>query len=134
MRLNVRTAQAGCLFSDRSEPARPLSRREKSKRREVLFRETAFEALARRASAAARAIAQKSPANLWANFDFCLRDSAIGPAGLPDPAMALGQPDGLCGLVADLNPDQILEAFRRGLHPAASVGPLKYWSPIHRME
>lgn len=48
--------------------------------------------------------------------------------GLPDPFVAAENPPGLCGFVSDLSPDTLAEAYRRGLHPFAHVGTLKWWS------
>jgi leucyl/phenylalanyl-tRNA--protein transferase len=132
MSVDVRMAQVGGLFSEGVEPRAPLTPRERRKRREQLFEETLRDALTRQARAVARALRPDRIASLPPNLDFVLRERAIKPAGLPDPARALALPDGLCGIVADTSPDLVMEAFARGLYPKADCGPLKYWSPASR--
>ena len=55
-----------------------------------------------------------------------------GGRGLPRAADADDAADGLCGLVGDLAPATLAEAYARGLYPFAHVGPLKWWSPAER--
>ena len=52
--------------------------------------------------------------------------------GLPDIADALERPDGYCGLVHDLDPETLNEAYARGLFPFSHIGPIKWWSPKSR--
>lgn len=47
---------------------------------------------------------------------------------LPDPESALDNPPGLCGIVRDLSPATLSEAYRRGLFPFSHIAPLKWWS------
>lgn len=56
-----------------------------------------------------------------------------GNRGLPQASEALDLPDGLCGLVSDLEPSTLLEGYARGLYPFCHVGPLKWWAPRERM-
>ncbi len=133
MSFNIRASQVGNLFSEGVEPAAAPTPRERRKRRETLFEETLSQSLRRRVRAVARALRPDRIASLPSNLDFVLRERAIKPAGLPDPAQALSRPDGLCGMVVDATPDLVMEAFARGLFPRADCGPLKYWSPARRM-
>jgi leucyl/phenylalanyl-tRNA--protein transferase len=80
----------------------------------------------------ARALRPSGIGALAAGLDFVLRERAIQPAGLPDPAHALASPDGLCGLVAEPRAEMVMEGLARGLFPAADCGPLKWWAPAHR--
>ena len=41
--------------------------------------------------------------------------------------------NGLCGLVSDLAPATLLDAYGRGLYPFCHLGPLKWWAPRERM-
>ncbi len=52
--------------------------------------------------------------------------------GLPQVADALDRPDGYCGLVRDLDPETLNEAYARGLFPFSHIGPIKWWSPKAR--
>jgi leucyl/phenylalanyl-tRNA--protein transferase len=52
---------------------------------------------------------------------------------LPLASEALDLPDGLCGLVSDLELETLLEGYARGLYPFCHVGPLKWWAPSERM-
>lgn len=132
MTIDIRMAQVGGLFSEDAEPRAPLSPREKRKRRDALFVESFAEAMRRRFRAVVRALRPDRIASLPGNLDFVLRERAIQPAGLPNPAQAMTRPDGLCGLVADASAELAMEGFARGLFPKADCGPLKWWSPSVR--
>ncbi len=132
MTIDYRTAQAGLLFSEGFEPGAPMTLKERRARREVLFAESVASSMRRRGLAVARALRPASIGGLPAGLDFVLRERAIQPAGLPDPAHALARPDGLCGLVAEPNAELVMEGFARGLFPAADCGPLKWWAPSQR--
>jgi leucyl/phenylalanyl-tRNA--protein transferase len=63
-----------------------------------------------------------------------LRDlPSIGRPLVPDPAQALDQPDGLCGLAGRIGVSELLAGYRRGLFVMSHTGPLKWWAPRHRM-
>ncbi len=49
--------------------------------------------------------------------------------GLPKVTDALERPDGYCGIVRDLDPETLNEAYARGLFPFSHIGPIKWWSP-----
>lgn len=52
----------------------------------------------------------------------------------PDPASALGQPNGLLAAGADLSPQRLLAAYQRGIFPWYNDGePILWWSPDPRM-
>lgn len=51
---------------------------------------------------------------------------------LPFASAADDAADGLCGVADDLSPATLSEAYARGLHPFAHVGPVKWWSPASR--
>ena len=59
----------------------------------------------------------------------------LGPGTpFPDPECALEEPNGLLAIGADLQPDRLLDAYRRGIFPWYSEGdPLLWWSPDPRM-
>src|SRR5215208_898791 len=56
-----------------------------------------------------------------------------GDRGLPHATGARDDCNGLCGLVADLAPATLLEAYGRGLYPFCHIEPLKWWAPPERM-
>ena len=52
----------------------------------------------------------------------------------PDPASALGEPNGLLAAGADLSPQRLLAAYQRGIFPWYNDGePILWWSPDPRM-
>jgi leucyl/phenylalanyl-tRNA--protein transferase len=52
----------------------------------------------------------------------------------PAPESALKEPNGLLCAGADLSPDRLLDAYRRGIFPWYSGGePILWWSPDPRM-
>jgi leucyl/phenylalanyl-tRNA--protein transferase len=56
-----------------------------------------------------------------------------GPAALPDPALAMDEPNGLLAAGGALTPDWLLHAYRRGIFPWYSRGqPILWWSPDPR--
>ena len=52
---------------------------------------------------------------------------------IPDPALALDQPDGLCGLAGRIGVAELLVGYGRGMFVMSHTGPLKWWAPRHRM-
>ena len=51
----------------------------------------------------------------------------------PDPELALREPDGLLALGADLAPERIIAAYRRGIFPwYEEPQPILWWSPNPR--
>jgi leucyl/phenylalanyl-tRNA--protein transferase len=53
---------------------------------------------------------------------------------LPDPALALRDPNGLLAAGSDLSPERLLEAYRGGIFPWYAAGqPVLWWSPDPRM-
>lgn len=59
----------------------------------------------------------------------------LGPNDpFPDVVHALREPNGLLAAGADLSPERLLEAYRRGIFPWFSPGePILWWSPDPRM-
>ena len=62
-----------------------------------------------------------------------IRDLLAGHSRIPDPAQALSQPDGLCGLARGLTVSELVEGHRRGMYVTSHLGPLKWWAPRQRM-
>ncbi len=63
---------------------------------------------------------------------FWVADNRI-VANLPDVTKALRQPDGLLAIGGNLEPDTLLNAYRRGIFPWYSQGqPILWWSPDPR--
>jgi leucyl/phenylalanyl-tRNA--protein transferase len=63
-----------------------------------------------------------------------LRDlPRIGRPLVPDPARALDDPDGLCGLTGRIGVRELLDGYGRGMFIMSHTGPLKWWAPRHRM-
>ncbi len=63
---------------------------------------------------------------------FWVADNRIA-ANLPDVTKALRQPDGLLAIGGNLEPDTLLNAYRRGVFPWYSQGqPILWWSPDPR--
>jgi leucyl/phenylalanyl-tRNA---protein transferase len=56
-----------------------------------------------------------------------------GPDSLPDPAEALSEPNGLLAAGGSLEPEWLLESYRRGIFPWFEAGqPILWWSPNPR--
>jgi leucyl/phenylalanyl-tRNA--protein transferase len=56
-----------------------------------------------------------------------------GPESLPDPNEALTEPNGLLAAGGSLEPEWILESYRRGIFPWFETGqPILWWSPDPR--
>jgi leucyl/phenylalanyl-tRNA--protein transferase len=53
--------------------------------------------------------------------------------GVPDPEMALSNPDGLVGICHDMGVDSLMAGYRAGLFPFSHLGPHKWWAPSTRM-
>lgn len=59
--------------------------------------------------------------------------AADGPEYLPDPADALTEPNGLLAAGGSLEPEWLLESYRRGIFPWFETGqPILWWSPDPR--
>jgi leucyl/phenylalanyl-tRNA--protein transferase len=57
----------------------------------------------------------------------------LGRPLVPDPALALDHPDGLCGLAGRIGVPELLLGYQRGMFVMSHTGPLKWWAPRHRM-
>ena len=99
-----------------------------AERRTALFRETPWETLERWALGTAWALKPGRIGGLPALTRMWLADLVAPRRDLPDPDQALDQPPGLCGMVHDLSPPTLAEAYRRGLFTFAHFGPLKWLS------
>ena len=63
---------------------------------------------------------------------FWVADNVIA-GNLPDVSKALRDPDGLLAIGGNLEPDTLLDAYRRGIFPWYSQGqPILWWSPDPR--
>ena len=132
MAINLRLQQFGALFSEGIESDGYISRADQRRRREALLSETLPQQAARLVAVAGHALRPDKFRDLPATLDCILREGMIKPAGLPDPARALASPDGLCGLVAELSPEILIEAMSRGLYVRPLLGALAWWSPSRR--
>lgn len=97
------------------------------------FQETPQEAARRIGLGIAYALRAKRIAGVPALLGFTARRLLTGDRRLPQASEALDLPDGLCGLVSDLDTPTLIEAYARGVYPFAHLGPLKWWSPRERM-
>ena len=52
---------------------------------------------------------------------------------VPDPANAMANPDGFCGLTGPIDVAELLQGYSRGMFVLNHIGPLKWWAPRHRM-
>jgi len=65
--------------------------------------------------------------------ELCWLSAADDPTSLPDPALALREPNGLLAAGGSLDPDWLLEAYSRGIFPWFEQGqPILWWSPDPR--
>ena len=70
--------------------------------------------------------------NASAGQFFRVADSVIA-ADFPDVSLALRDPDGLLAIGGNLEPDTLLNAYRRGIFPWYNRGqPILWWSPDPR--
>jgi leucyl/phenylalanyl-tRNA--protein transferase len=132
MALDIKLNAIASLFSEGIAPQEP-TRSELRQRREALLREPIRQRLTRIGLGLREAL---RPANLrgtLAGLDLMVRDQSICALDLPDPDQALGNPDGLCGVVADLSPAAIMDAYSRGLHLGGTFGRPTWWSPSTRL-
>jgi len=97
-------------------------------RRIRLFREKPAEVLQRHLLGAAWALKPQRIGGLPNLARLWLRDLRNPTRELPDPATALDQPPGLCGIVHDLSVPTLTAAYARGLFPFAHIRPLKWWA------
>ena len=102
-------------------------------RRPPRFHESPQEAARRIGLGIAYALRAKRIAGVPALLGFTAKRLLTGDRRLPQASEALDLPDGLCGLVSDLDPSTLVEAYGRGVYPFAHLGPLKWWSPRERM-
>ena len=133
MGIDLRLNHFGSLFSEGIEHDAVTSRAELRRRRNDLLGETVPQRAARAAAVALHALRPDKLRDLAATVDCVLREGFIKTAGMPDPSRALTHPDGLCGLVADLSPETLIEAYSAGLHPRPLLGQTAWWSPSYRV-
>jgi leucyl/phenylalanyl-tRNA--protein transferase len=69
------------------------------------------------------------PLVIWLTAEFMLSEG-LASRRLED--VRCRGPQGLVGISQDLNPDSLLDSYRRGLFPFCHVGPMKWWSPAER--
>lgn len=124
---------------DRLEPEASLPlvaaagrrRRDKSARREALFRETPLETCNRVVLGTAYALQPSRARKLIPLAKLWIADRLSPQAGLPDPDIA-PEKDEFAGIVHDLSPRTLIAAYERGLFPMGHYGPLKWMSPKER--
>lgn len=102
------------------------------RRRADLFREAPAQTVRRLLLGCAWPLKPERIAGLPNLLRLWLADVVDPATALPDPAAALDNPPGLCGIARDLSVPTLVDAYRRGLYPFAHVGPLKWWSPPER--
>jgi len=98
--------------------------------RDELFRESPVDKARRWAIGAAWALRPKRIPELPEHFRLLVRDLVAPSRELPDAAHVARS--GLAGIVHDLSPSTLMEAYSRGLYPFAHIGPLKWRSPPQR--
>jgi leucyl/phenylalanyl-tRNA---protein transferase len=102
-----------------------------AERRAALFQETPAERVERWALGTAWALKPNRIGGLPALARLWVTDLIAARRELPDPQRTLN-PAGLCGMVQDLSPATLVEAYKRGLFTFAHFGPLKWVSPPER--
>jgi leucyl/phenylalanyl-tRNA--protein transferase len=103
------------------------SREEVAARRAALFRETWRERLERWLLGTAWALKPNRIDALPALARLWISDLVAPQRDLPDPEHTLHS-NGMCGMVRDLSPLTLVEAYKRGLFTFAHFGPLKWLS------
>lgn len=99
--------------------------------RTALFRESPLETLERIALGVAWALKPQRAANLAPFARLWAKDLVAPDKGLPDPEKTLDAA-GLAGIVHDLSPPTLIEAYRRGLFTSGHFGTLSWTSPPER--
>lgn len=127
----LRCAHVPGLFSEGVEDM-PAERPSRAMRRERVFAETRRQRARRIAKVARACLTPRRLTGLLPMLDLFLRDWIVDAAALPDPALALSRPGGLCGAARDLSPNRIIEAYTLGLHARAPAGPITWWAPARR--
>lgn len=100
-------------------------------RRAELFRETPFATLQRWVLGIAWALRPKRIANLLPFMRLSIAHLFRPNRALPDPA-ALAPEAEVAGLVTDLSPSVLMEAYARGLFPHGHIRPLRWVCPPSR--
>jgi leucyl/phenylalanyl-tRNA--protein transferase len=127
---NYRIAQFGSLFSDGIEWAPSMTRAERRKFRQRLFRETLAQRLSRGVSAVLHLLGRTR--ELPQAVDFVIRAALIGHAGLPNLDDVRAVPDGIAGVINDLTPATLVEGYGTGFFPRWIFGQATWWSPTTR--
>jgi len=127
---NYRIAQFGSLFSDGIEWAPSMTRAERRKFRQRMFRETLAQHAGRLVADIRRLVG--GGRDLPQALDFFLRSAMIRQAGLPTLDDVRAVPDGLAGVITDLAPDALLEGYGSGFFPRWILGQATWWSPAMR--
>lgn len=129
--LNYRIAQFGSLFSDGSDWGTDMTRTERRKYRERMFRETVFTRLSRVGADVGYLL--RHIRDLPQTADFFLRTAVLGHAGLPGLEEVRRRPDGIAGVIDDLSPVAIVGGYAAGFFPRWVLGRATWWSPQERM-
>jgi leucyl/phenylalanyl-tRNA--protein transferase len=132
MALDIKLNAVASLFSEGIAPQEP-TRSELRRRREALLREPFRQRLNRVGVGLRETLRPSKLRGTLAALDLIIRDHSICALDLPDPDQALTNPDGLCGVTADLSPAAIIDAYSRGLHLGGSFGRPTWWSPSTRL-
>ncbi|MDF2117593.1 hypothetical protein PY365_18595 [Roseiarcaceae bacterium H3SJ34-1] len=107
-----------------------MTRVERRKFRQRMFRETLAQRLGRLLSDTGRVLG--GGRNLPRAVDFFFRSAMIRQAGLPTLDNVLATPDGFAGVISDLAPDAVVEGYANGFFPRWILGQATWWSPALR--
>ncbi|HEV2572967.1 MAG TPA: hypothetical protein VGU72_14635 [Beijerinckiaceae bacterium] len=129
--LNYRIAQFGTLFSDGSDWGTDMTRTERRKYRERMFRETVFARFARVGADVGYLL--RHIRDLPQTADFFLRAPFLGHTGLPALEEVRRRPDGIAGVIDDVTPMAIAGGYAVGFFPRWILGKATWWSPQARM-
>jgi leucyl/phenylalanyl-tRNA--protein transferase len=127
---NYRIAQFGSLFSDGIEWEPSMTRTERRKFRDRMFRETLGQRSDRLVSDARHLL--RHARQLPQALDFFFRSAVVGHAGLPTLDDVHATPDGIAGIVNDLAPATMVEGYATGFFPRWILGQATWWSPATR--
>ncbi len=132
MAIDIRTNQFGQLFSEGRESGPHSAVADRRQSRDALFAENFTQRFRRLARGFGASLRGAGVRGLAGALDRALREKAAGVSGLPDPAAANDLPEGLCGPIAHLTPETLMEGYARGLHAAEQFGQFVWLSPRQR--
>ena len=127
---NYRIAHFGSLFSDGIDWTPAMTRAERRKLRDRMFRETLGRRAMRVLFDSLRLLGRAR--HLPQAADFVFRAAMVGRAGLPCLDDVRAVPDGIAGMINDLTPAAIVEGYSMGFFPRWIFGQATWWSPSLR--